>query len=151
MEDTIEKAYVEVLEVINNLEEEEKSKIPQEKIDFYEKNKDKNYKFTIDTSADLDKQKLSRKAYAVIIALYLDYFADEDEKNKLNKVLQYNQNKEDKMKRERYNPDNIFKKTKTEDTISNIEESNNELLPVPIKEHWYTKILNFFKAHFKKN
>ena len=36
-------ALVEVLEIINHLEEDEKSKIPSEIVEFYEKNKSKTY------------------------------------------------------------------------------------------------------------
>ena len=36
-------ALVEVLEIIDHLEEDEKSKIPSEIVEFYEKNKSKTY------------------------------------------------------------------------------------------------------------
>ena len=43
MNNNYSKAYTEVLEIIKYFPEEEYSKIPKEKIDFYKKNMDKNY------------------------------------------------------------------------------------------------------------
>lgn len=45
MNNTYSKAYTEVLEIINHFSEEEYKKIPKEKIDFFEENKDKDYNF----------------------------------------------------------------------------------------------------------
>ena len=47
------KAYTEVLEVLKYFPEEEYKKIPIEKINFYKRNMDKNYKFTINPEKDL--------------------------------------------------------------------------------------------------
>ena len=43
MNNNYSKAYTEVLEIIKYFPEEEYSRIPKEKIDFYKKNMDKNY------------------------------------------------------------------------------------------------------------
>lgn len=46
------KAYTEVLEIINHFSEDEYKKIPKEKIDFYEKHKDRKYDFKINPNID---------------------------------------------------------------------------------------------------
>ena len=152
MNNTYSKAYTEVLEIINNFSEEEFKKIPQEEIDFYNKNKDANYNFKIDINKDLASQNISRETYAILVSLYRDYFATEKQKQILNNLLQQNQQKLEQEKIEKYNPDNIFNQNEKNLSISNTtSEINEKLLPVETREEtWYQKILNFFKSIFKK-
>ena len=47
MEDFYPKAYKEVIEILKYLPEEDVKKIPEEMINMFEKNMDKEYKYTI--------------------------------------------------------------------------------------------------------
>ena len=102
------KAYTEVLEIINHFSEDEYKKIPKEKIDFYEKHKDRKYDFKINPNIDLAEQNISRKANAILVSLFRDYFATAKQKEILKNLLQQNQEKLEKEKYLKYNPDNIF-------------------------------------------
>ena len=53
MIDNYPKAYKEVLEIIKYLPKEEYERIPKEKIEFFEKNCDKEYNFIFDISKTL--------------------------------------------------------------------------------------------------
>ena len=66
---TYAKAYTEVLEIIKFFSKEDYNKIPNEKIEFYKKNMDTNYKFTINPEIDLAKQNVSTEANAIIVLL----------------------------------------------------------------------------------
>lgn len=141
------KAYTEVLEIINHFSEDEYKKIPKEKIDFYEKHKDRKYDFKINPNIDLAEQNISRKANAILVSLFRDYFATARQKEILKNLLQQNQEKLEKEKYLKYNPDNIFNKSN-----SNINDSKDKVALVEIKnEVWYRKILNFFKRIFLKH
>lgn len=141
------KAYTEVLEIINHFSEDEYKKIPKEKIDFYEKHKDRKYDFKINPNIDLAEQNISRKANAILVSLFRDYFATAKQKEILRNLLQQNQEKLEKEKYLKYNPDNIFNKSN-----SNINDSKDKVALVEIKnEVWYRKILNFFKRIFLKH
>ena len=141
------KAYAEVLEIINHFSEDEYKKIPKEKIDFYEKHKDRKYDFKINPNIDLAEQNISRKANAILVSLFRDYFATAKQKEILKNLLQQNQEKLEKEKYLKYNPDNIFNKSN-----SNINDSKDKVALVEIKnEVWYRKILNFFKRIFLKH
>lgn len=141
------KAYTEVLEIINHFSEDEYKKIPKEKIDFYEKHKDRKYNFKINPNIDLAEQNISRKANAILVSLFRDYFATAKQKEILKNLLQQNQEKLEKEKYLKYNPDNIFNKSN-----SNINDSKDKVALVEIKnEVWYRKILNFFKRIFLKH
>ena len=147
MNNTYSKAYTEVLEIINHFSEEEYKKIPKEKIDFFEENKDKDYNFKIDPNVNLAEQNISQNANAILVSLFRDYFATAKQKEILKNLLQQNQEKLEKEKYLKYNPDNIFNKSN-----SNINDSKDKVALVEIKnEVWYRKILNFFKRIFLKH
>ena len=143
----MQKHTPEVLEIINHFSEDEYKKIPKEKIDFYEKHKDRKYDFKINPNIDLAEQNISRKANAILVSLFRDYFATAKQKEILKNLLQQNQEKLEKEKYLKYNPDNIFNKSN-----SNINDSKDKVALVEIKnEVWYRKILNFFKRIFLKH
>ena len=61
MDDTYEKSYVELLEILNYIPVEEYEKIPKEKLEFYKENMDKNYKYTYNPNSS----RTSRKTDAI--------------------------------------------------------------------------------------
>lgn len=144
---TYARAYAEVYEILKHLNVEEISKIPKEKIDFYNANRDKDYKFKINPAINLEKQEFSSKTYAIIISLFRNYFATDGQKASLDDILKYNQEIKEKQKRERYNPDQIFK-DKRKNNINIITENN---LPVEVKkENFFIKFISYIKTWFTK-
>lgn len=101
-------AYKEVLEIMNYLPENELSKIPKEKIEYFQRNQNKNHVFNFDISVPLDEQNISREANAIILNLINDYFFSNEKKEKLAHVLEINETKFQEIQREKYNPDNLF-------------------------------------------
>ncbi len=149
MINTYAKAYTEVLEILKYFSEEEYSKIPQEKIDFYKNNMDRNYNYNINPNIDLSQQYISKEANAILISLFRDYFATENQKKTLNNLLNQNQNKLENIKREKYNSNDIFKNNYN----SIIEDKDNiqEKSLVNVSNiKWYEKIWKIFKDFFKK-
>ena len=139
------KAYTEVLEIIKHFPEEEYNKIPKEKIEFYKDNKDKDYNFTINPEIDLSEQNISAEANAILVNLFRDYFATEEQKVKIKEILDLNQKKEEQEKREKYNPDDIFKKANKNKEITNIETSdgNTNTALIEYKESFFARLKNF--------
>ena len=136
------KAYTEVLEIIKYFPKEEYAKIPEEKIEFYKNNMDKDYNFKINPEIDLSEQNISPEANAIMINLFTDYYATEEQKVKIKNILDSNQQKEEQEKRERYNPDNIFKNRNTENIIQ------NEVALVEYKESIFKRFINKLKSIF---
>lgn len=137
------KAYTEVLEIISHFPKEEFSKIPLEKIEYYQKNMDKDYQFTINPKIDLSKQNISKEANAIIITLFRDYYATEEQKNKINEILKLNQITEENAKRKKYNPDDIFKNRETKDKENENSINNTQL--IEYHESFFIKFKNFIK------
>lgn len=150
MINTYAKAYTEVLEILKYFSEEEYSKIPQEKIDFYKNNMDKNYNYNINPNIDLSKQYISKEANAILITLFRDYFATESQKKTLNNLLNQNQNKLENIRREKYNSNNIFSKNYRNVDIED-KENKQELALIEINDmKWYKKIWKFIKELLRK-
>lgn len=106
MNDTYECSYVEVLEILKHIPKEECDKIPKELIEFFEEHKDKSYRYIY----NLVSPKTLRKTDAIIVSLYKDYIANDDEKKQIEKRLMENYEKAESEKRKKYNPDDLFKK-----------------------------------------
>ena len=138
------RAYTEVLEILKHIPEDEFNVIPKNEIEFYKKNCDKSYKYVYDESIDIKNQNISREANAVIVSIYMNYFANEKQKSIINEILKQNTVKQEQEKLEKYNPDNIFKEQKNENS-----PKNN--LPIEIneeKENFFKKIFNKLKSLF---
>lgn len=139
---TYAKAYTEVLEIIKYFPEEEYAKIPIEKIEFYKNNMDRSYNFTINPEIDLAEQNISAEANAIIVNLFRDYYATEEQKVKIKEILELNDKKEEQEKRTKYNPDNLFKKAdKQENGNNEVEESKKSI--IEYKETFFTKFKRF--------
>ena len=137
------KAYSQVLEIVKYLPNDEYQKIPKSKIDFFEKYKDKEYIYHFDSEKDIQKQAIMRETYAIIILLYQEFLATEVQKEKIKKILEINEEKQQKIAREKYNPDDIFKKRKSEESKEKKEQKNNEekyLMDLKTMK-WYQKLM----------
>ena len=106
-------AYSEICEILNLLEEEYVDRIPQKVRNFFEEERDKEYKPIIDVNIELDKQNLQRETIVLLAILNLNYWCDsEEEKQEIlrsfsdNEILRL---KEQKELYEKYNSDNLFK------------------------------------------
>lgn len=145
---TYAKAYTEVLEIIKYFPKEEYAKISKEKIEFYQKNKDKEYNFIINPEIDLSEQKISPTANAIIVNLFRDYFATEEQKNKIKEILDLNQKKEDQ---EKYGSDNLFKIKDNEQKKEITRDVTNTAL-TEYKESFFVKFKNFIfrMLHIRK-
>lgn len=136
------KAYTEVLEIISHFNEEEYSKIPKEKIEFFKQHSDPNYNYKINPEQELSEQNISNEANAILIALFRDYFATEKQKYTLNNLLDQNRKELEEEKRKRYDVD-VFKQNKIETTKQEEVKPNNQL--IEYKEGFFTKFINFIK------
>lgn len=75
-----EKAFTEVLEVLNYLPKEDREKIPFNILQALYKNKSKEYVFIINRTKPLKEQKLSKVTKAILVNFYRDYWATEYER-----------------------------------------------------------------------
>lgn len=140
------RAYTEILEILSYFSKNDYSKIPTEIIDYYKKNMDKNYVFSINPNMNLDQQNISKETYSIFIELYKRYYATEEEIIKINEILKLKNKKDEQKKLKKYESYELFK-TKREKNIEEIKENNL----VEYKESFFTKLKNFIFKLFNIN
>ena len=94
--------YTEVLEILKYIPIVEYNKIPKQKIEFYEKYKDRSYKYEYNFNS------ISKNTKCILTNLYKDYIANDKEKELINSILNLNWQKKEYEKRKLYNPNSIF-------------------------------------------
>lgn len=139
---TYECSYVEVLEILKHIPQEQYNRIPKEKILFYEKNKNREYKYIYNEQM----LNLSRKANAILVNLYKEYIADSSEKNKIENILDLNNKKQEIEKQKKFNNTDLFKNRNN----NNESTRNVSLIEYSDKYTWYMKLIDKIKSFFRK-
>ena len=149
MEDKYPKAYKQVIEILKYAPQEIVDKIPQKMIKTFKTNMDDKYDFKIDISKSFEEQDVLEETKAILANIFRDYWATPEQKERILEKEKNDREIEENIKREKYNPDNLFKKKQK--VIQQNEEIQNNL-PVEIKkEKFYEKIINFLKKIFHIN
>lgn len=140
-------AYTEVYEILNYLDEEEYSKIPEELLEVFEENRNLDYEYEVNEEQDLSKQPMLKETKAILLNIFRDYLATPEQKQKIKQWLQADRAYIERQKQEKYNS-NVFKNKTRDEKIDN--EELNTLLPVKIKKQSiFQKIINGLKGIFK--
>ena len=147
-------AYTEVISILDFVSPENINKIPKEKIKFYSDNMNKDYRYHIDFTKDFQEQEMSYITAAVLANLFMDYWANEEQKAAILRHEQQEYNKEETEKREKYNV-NVFLNNEMEsykekdgpEKINNDVVSNNQIIEQ--KESFIARIINKIKSLFK--
>ena len=138
-------AYKEVLEILKYIPIEDYNKIPKDKIELFETNANKDYIFNYDPNKTLNEQNVSKIAKGIIAILFRDYWATETQRQKIINMQNYERRKLEEEKLKKYNPDNLFKDSSTENISETIKE---KALIETKKEKFYEKILKLLKKFF---
>ena len=144
-------AYAEVVEVLDNMSLEDRNKIPKKVYDFFIEKSSKDYIKHLNKNIALCKQDIREDTKEILAILLTNYWCKtENEKNDLLKLFRENELKYQQDLREKYNPDNIFKK-RTQESV--IEEKNieKEFALVEYKESFFKKLINKIKNIFNIN
>ena len=128
MDKTYARACTEVSEILKFLPKEEYEKIPQEEIKFYNENSDKDYYFKINSSIPSELQKQKRE-----------------------RILKYNFIEQQKLAKEQYNSNELFKnntENSQEQKKQELQQDNTQL--VEYKKSWIKTFINKIKLLFKR-
>ncbi|WP_305133020.1 hypothetical protein [Thomasclavelia cocleata] len=137
-------AYVEVLEILKCIPTRDYNKIPKSKIELFVTNANSNYKFNYDLDKTLDEQNVSKIAKGIIAILFRDYWATDEQRQKIIAKQNYDRNQIEKSNRLKYNPDNVFKNKSN--MSNNIEYQSMEL--TKYKEDLLSRLLKKIKNIF---
>ena len=133
--------YIELAEVLKQ-KQDVAEKIPKEVIDYiYTRASEAENEIKYDNVDILNI--ISKEAFSLYVYLFTKYVADNNEKEKIKKVLINNEVKEQEILREKYNPDNIFKN----DDVSKVELKEENRI---VKYSLFMRIKGWFRKLLKK-
>ena len=150
MKQEYKEAFTEVNEIIKMMPDELVNKIPSKFREMLEDERDKEYNPKI--QEPLEKCKLKNETIIILGLIYRDFLCSQDEKRRLQekdaRELQEIQKAIEDEIRQKYNPDDLFKKKNG----NNNEHQNFEETAIAVaqKEKWYKKIFNIIKGLFSK-
>ena len=144
-------AYAEVYEILSFMEPKYIDKIPLKLMEWFREEKLKDYKPNIEPTIPLDEQKLQKKTLIILAMLNINYWCeDENEKKELIKLYSENDKRKEEELRERYNPDNLFKKKGQIVEDNKINQEYTQLIEYK-EQNIFKKILSKIMKLFKKN
>lgn len=140
-------AYTEIDNFLDLINYEDRNKIPKQLREMFKKEKDDNYEKKIEINKPISEQNLKEETLGIIALLNLQYWCtDEKEKERLKQIYAKNENKYQEELREKYNPDNIFKRNNKKQKTRDMEEVSM----VEYKESLLKKITNLIKGMFSR-
>ncbi len=143
------KSYTEILTIINYMELKYKEKIPKKLVDFFERNKAKDYVFNIDFSKALKEQKFSEKTLPLLAMINLNYWCETpEEKQELIAIY-----KENDRKKNEKNVQELAAKAVTEQVA--VEENANvncyDMIVLEDEEsNWFERVIYKIKQFFRR-
>ena len=141
--------YSEVYSILNLLGESYIKKLPVSLFNMIKEEKMQDYSPEYDSKINLEQQNIKRETLSMIALFHLNYWCDSDEeKNELKTLFKTNEEKHQAEIREKYNPDNLFKKHSLQQEESTI---TNEVAMVEYKEPLFKRIINKIKKIFHIN
>ena len=146
VEDKYPKALKEVYIILENSEEKVKQKIPENFKKFIIKNMDKEYNANINFNYATWEDTIMEETQQILAIIYRDYLVTKEEREKLLKEESEEEKRIEQELREKYNPDNIFKKNKEKD---NSNDNNTSMIKIE-EIKWYKKIISKILSIFKK-
>lgn len=153
MENELLKAYTEVDVILSYMEKVYIDKVPKKMRELFKNEKLQGYKPNINPKIPLDEQNLQNKTYDILAMLNLNYWCEsEEEKQELISIYAENDRKKEAELREKYNPDNLFKKKELQEEKieQKISEENKALIEYRennLFKRIINKIMNLFKKH----
>lgn len=138
--------YSEVYQVLNLLGNEYINKLPTSLLNMLREKRDIGYTPEYTEDIPLSKQNIQKETLGIIALLYLNYWCEnEKEKDELKQTLKYNEDKYQLELRNKYNPEDIFRKYNQK----NIIEKQSGM--IEYKENLFKKIIRKVKSILKIN
>lgn len=143
----IDKRLTELEYVLKKLDNKYLQNIPQEVWNYINENKDRDYIFEYDESKKLEEQKLHLDTVSMLTYINIEYLLEGEQKKEMILLLREDETIAEKQKREKYNPDNIFKNYNKENKI---EENiiKDEVAMIEYKGVLFQKFINKIKSIF---
>ncbi len=133
-------AITETLDILKHTRKEDVDKVSPKFMDFLNANASVTYKPKLDHTKKIKDMQLKPKTKAILAIIYKKFWCDDAQQREFNNTLKNNEIRYQTELREKYNPDNLFKKK--------IETVENPVAMVEYKESVFIKIKNWIKRTF---
>lgn len=145
-------AAVEVLDILNHTSEDRVNLIPTKFINYLKENAAKDYVARLDYSKPINEMNVKIETMGILGTICRNWWWNEEEKQEYAILVREKEISNQEKLREKYNPDDIFKKKKQQEIqAENAGETNNYSYKiVEYKENIFTKILNIIKGIFNR-
>ena len=143
------KVFSEVYEILNQLEESSVKKIPEKLLNQIKENATIEINY-IDKDVPLEKIKLQKETKEMLAVISYYYFCDDEERTKWDEALNENEKRFQESLKEKYNPEDIFKKKESEIKENNENTSSTSTSLVEYKENFIMRLINKIKEFFRK-
>lgn len=140
----------EVYEVLKNVSKEKYDKLPSGMTKLFKKFENEKLVKKIDPNKSFKEQEISQEAKDIIFFITLDYWLDEEQKERILKNMKMNEQKFN----EKYSYENLFKPKQyadeTEKKNNDAKDEERQTLVIQRKEKFLNKIINKLKEIFFK-
>lgn len=140
------KAFKELDEIFKYFPKREYEKIPESFIKFIETNMDNSYEYKVKHIDDFQNQKMLEETKILLSIVYRDFIASSNVKTQILEMEKMELLQEEKIIREKYNPDNLFNNKKK--TSINLNKQETSIIEYK-KNTIFSKILKVIKSIFK--
>ena len=137
--------YEEIYEILSYMDEATVMKIPKKVLNIIQEKRNSNFKTKIDENDIFNEKNVSKEAIDFLCWIEYTYWMKESRKQKINKIKLDKIQKSEEEKREKYNPDNLFKNRKLNQQE---HETQQEVALVEVKEKFYIKFIKKLKELF---
>ena len=110
MTNEFRKSITEVLDILHHMEKKEQNKVPDKFKLFLENNKMLGYKPNIDHSKNLSEMELCPDTKNILGMMYYKYWCNDNQRVEFMNKIKANEIEYQRELREKYNPDDVFKK-----------------------------------------
>ncbi len=141
--------YSEVYSILKMLGENYITKLPSQLYQMIKEEKSNEYNPQYDSTIALEQQNIKKETISMIALFHLNYWCNsQEEKQELKKLFEDNEVKYQVELREKYNPDNLFKKRNSQQEENII---TNQVSMVEYKKPLFKRIINKIKIIFHIN
>ena len=145
-------AISETLDILDHTKKEDVDKISTKFLNFLKENASKTYVSCLDFSKPLKEMNLNQKTIGILSLINKKFWCNDDERLDFEMKLKQNELSYQNKIREKYNPDNLFKKQKSETLNLENNTITEETAIIEYKEkNFLKKIFDKSKHLFKKN
>ena len=143
-------AVSETLDILKHTNKQDVDKISPRFIKFLNENQYPNYKSNLDHNKEIKDMNLSKETLGILGIIYRKFWCNDEQRQSFDKALIKNQIKHEKELREKYNPEDLFKKEEGQTDKESKITSQNEIATINHKNTLFSKIIMKIKTILKR-